>query len=88
MPDAFSMNSGVDSRSSVNVPAAISAARAAFSRRTQMLNASHSSALPKSVGGCHTPDPVIAVPVVLVMRAHYTAIRDRQTEGTDIDGRR
>src|SRR5262245_42579441 len=88
MPDAFSMKSGVDSRSGVKVPAAISAAWAAFSRLTQTLKAWHSSSLVTRVSGCHTPDPVIAVPVdPLIMRGPYTAGRSRGTSHRDPVGR-
>jgi hypothetical protein len=57
------MNSGLDSFSGSNVPAAISLARRAFSRRTNSLNATHSSAFVMTLSGCQTPDPVMAVPV-------------------------
>jgi hypothetical protein len=66
MPLAFSTNSGVDSLIATRVPAAISAACSALSRLANSLNALHSSALVSTSGGCHTPQPVIEVPVVVV----------------------
>src|SRR5258705_12613741 len=65
MPDAFTMNSGDDSFSACRFPAAIASALAALSRRTNSLNATHSSSFSRMVDGCHTPWPVIEVPVVL-----------------------
>jgi hypothetical protein len=55
MPEALTIHSGVDSRSGARVPAAIASALCALSRRTNSLNAAHSSSLLSTVGGCHTP---------------------------------
>src|SRR5688572_11406414 len=65
MPDALTMNSGDDSLSGSRVPAAISAACFALSRRTNSLNATHRSAFVRTLVGCHTEWPVIEVPVVV-----------------------
>src|SRR3954447_15440042 len=65
MPDALTIHSGVDSRSGSRVPAAIASAVFALSRRTNSLNATHSSSLLSTAGGCHTPKPVMEVLVVV-----------------------
>src|ERR1700743_1426879 len=78
MPDAFSMNSGVDSRSGSCLPAAIASAFFAFSTRTNSLKAAHSSWLFSVVGGCHTPCPVIEVLVVIRGAMSRTLAREKQ----------
>src|SRR5262245_53155536 len=65
MPDALRMNSDDDSLSATRLPAAISSAWRALSRRTNSLNATHSSSLLRMLDGCHTAWPVIEVPVVV-----------------------
>src|SRR5258706_202577 len=64
-PDGLTMNSDDDSLSGLRVPAAIAAALRAFSRWTNSLNATHSSSFSRTWDGCHTPWPVIEVPVVV-----------------------
>ena len=56
MPEALTTNSGVDSLSGLRVPAAISAACLAFSRRTNSLNASQRLGVFEN--GCPVPDTV------------------------------
>src|SRR5262249_42160564 len=62
-PDAFTMNSEVDSLSAARVPAEIASACLALSRRTNSLKASTSSSFVSVVSGCQTPWPVMAMPV-------------------------
>ena len=56
MPDALTMNSATTSLSGSRVPAAIASACFAFSRRTNSLNATHSSSFVSTLFGM--PDAV------------------------------
>src|SRR4051812_25606193 len=81
MPDALTTQSGVESRSARWVPAAIASAFFALSRRTNSLNAAHSSALSRTVSGCQTPYPVIEVPVVIREAMISTVPNARRARG-------
>src|SRR5665811_94948 len=75
IPDALSMNSGDDSWRGGWAPAALA-------RRTNSLNAMHSSSFVRICSGCQTPAPVIAVPVVIrAPDIHLESHEPRAPEG-------